>query len=176
MHVASSAVLTLYETSTGVKAELEAAVEVNAGQSAELADLKAAAATMTHNHQVLTQELQSSNEQLQHAQRQLWQLTTEQQQLQQQHKAQVVRCTELELELNNSSSAVAELQESTQALTEAASTAQQELQGDFNTQAADQTFWVSGPCLAYASLCSACCCSTHLSKCKAASGTLSCHA
>ena len=118
---------------TGVKAELDAALEVNASQSAELADLKEAAATITHKHQVLTQELQSSNEHLQHAQDQVGQLTSEQQQLQQQHSAQMARCTELELELNNSSSAVAELQGRTQAQTKAASTAQQELQGDFNT-------------------------------------------
>lgn len=124
--------LTMRMISTGVEAELEAACEVNASQSAELADLKTAAATTNHSHQVLTQELQSSNEQLKHAQAQLSQLTTERQQLQEQHDAQVVRCTELELELNNSSSAVAELQGYAQAHTEAASTAQQELQGDLN--------------------------------------------
>ena len=111
---------------TGVKAELDAALEVNASQSAELADLKEAAATITHKHQVLTQELQSSNGQLQHAQDQVGQLTSEQQHLQQQHSAQMARCTELE-------SAVSELRGRTQAQTEAASTAQQELQGDFNT-------------------------------------------
>ena len=132
MHPSIMLSQTLCVTSTGVEAELEAALEVNASQSAELADLKKAAATITHNHQVLTQELQSSNEQLQHAQGQVRQLTREQQQLQQQHSAHMVRCTELELELDNSSSAVAELQGRTRAQTEAATNVQQELQGDFN--------------------------------------------
>ena len=126
-------VLTLCAISTGVQAELEAALEVYTCQSAELADLKEAVATMTHSHQVLTQELQASNEQLQHAQGQLSQLTTARQQLQQQHDAHAARCTELELNLNSSSSDVAELQGRTQAQTEATSIARQELQGDFDT-------------------------------------------
>lgn len=176
MHIAPSIVLILCVTSTGVEAELEAACKVNASQSAELADLKEAAATMTHRHQMLAQELQSSNEQLERAQAQLLQLTTERQQLQEQHDAQVVRGTELELELNSSSSAVAGLQGRAQAQTEAASAAQQELQGNFNRWAADQLICMLGACLAYALLCSACCCSMHLCTCKPALGTPALHA
>lgn len=143
-HMVITIVVTLCVIPTGVQAELEAALEVNTSQSAELADLKEAAATMTHSHEVLTQELHSSNEQLQHAQGQLMQLSTARQQLQQQHHAQVVRCTELELKLNNSSSDVAELQGHAQAQTEAMSITRQELQGDFDTHAADQLLWISG--------------------------------
>lgn len=125
-------------TNAGVEAELEAALKLTASQSAELKTLKEAAATMTQHHEVLTHEVESCNEQLEDAQAQLSQLTTDQQQLQQQHETQLVRCSELQSELSNSSSAGAELQRRIQAQTEATRIAQQQLQGSLDNRAVNQ--------------------------------------
>ena len=104
---------------TGVEVGLNAAKELNASQSSELADLKKVATSMTRSHQLVTQDLQSSTAQLEHAQTQLSQLTTETQQLQQRYDAQVACCAELESQLH----------ERMQAQNDATSAAQQELQG-----------------------------------------------
>lgn len=125
---------------TGVEAELEAALKLTTSQIAELKTLKEAAATATQHNEVLTHKLESRSEQLQTTKAQLSQLTTEQQQLQQQHETQLVQCSELQSELDSSSSAGAELQRRIQAQTEATNIAQQELQGNFDKYPVYQDF------------------------------------
>ena len=117
---------------------MEAALKLTASQSAELKTLKEAVAAMTQHNEVLTHKLESRNEQLEDAQAQLSQLTTDQQQLQQQHDTHMVRCGELQSELSNSSSAGAELQRHVQAQTEATRIAQQKLQGSYDNRAVHQ--------------------------------------
>lgn len=131
-------VATIHVINTGVEAELEAALKLNNSQSAELRTLKEAVVAMTQHNEVLTHKLESCDEQLQDAQAQLSQLSTDQQQLQQQHETQLVRCSELQSELSNSSSAGAELESRIQAQTEATRIAQQELQGSYDKHAVYQ--------------------------------------
>ena len=119
----------IYECTTGLEAELRHQVQVSANQAAEVAVLKDAAAASKASHQALEEELQSANEQLQHAQTQASQLIAEHEHLQQACSEQTARCNQLEEYLTGSSDRVSELQRQLQTETEALHAVQTELQG-----------------------------------------------
>jgi len=118
----------IYECITGLEAELRHQ-QVSANQAAEVAVLKDAAAASKASHQAIEEELQSANEQLQHAQTQASQLIAEHEHLQQACSEQTARCNQLEENLTGSSDSVSELQRQLQTETEALHAVQTELQG-----------------------------------------------
>lgn len=112
-----------------MRAELQTAQEASAGQVAELASLKHAAAASAASHHTLQQELQATAEKLQQAQIKASQLKSERESLQQTCDQQTVRCDEMEAELLSSGRAASDLQDCLQAETKALGVVQEELQG-----------------------------------------------
>jgi len=112
-----------------LEAELQHQEHISASQAAEVTVLKDAAAASETIHQALEEDVQSANEQLQHAQTQASQLIAEHERLQQACSEQTTCCNQLEESLIGSRDTVSELQRHLQTETDALHAVQVELQG-----------------------------------------------